>query len=353
MNHLKFLAVPGALLLMATAANAQLATSSRPDNHAPISVMGDHYHHQGEVMVSYRYMTMSMKGNADGSTDLAPDTIATTAPNRFFGTPGQPPTLRIVPTEMKMDMQMLGIMYAPSDRVTLMGMLNHVSKEMEHTTYMGPAGTQVLGTFTATASGLGDTSVAALVKLHESTRSRVHLTAGLSIPTGDVDEVGQPLTPTGMRPTLRLPYPMQLGSGTYDALLGLTYARFTERGSFGAQWRGTVRMGDNDEGYALGDEHRLTGWYSRLIGPRVNWSARLEWFDRGNIDGIDPLIVAPVQTAEPLNQGAERFDAALGINYVHGGHRLAVELIEPVHQSLDGPQLKADSQLTVGYQYTF
>ena len=32
----------------------------RADYHAPIMVMGDHYHKEGDWMVSQRYMTMSM-----------------------------------------------------------------------------------------------------------------------------------------------------------------------------------------------------------------------------------------------------------------------------------------------------
>ena len=39
-----------------------------------------------------------------------------------------------------------------------------------------------------------------------------------------LNEADELLAPNGMRPTLRLPYPMQLGSGTFDALAGLTYA---------------------------------------------------------------------------------------------------------------------------------
>ncbi len=35
-------------------------SSARPDGHAPISVMGDHYHKKGEFMLSYRYMPMWM-----------------------------------------------------------------------------------------------------------------------------------------------------------------------------------------------------------------------------------------------------------------------------------------------------
>lgn len=327
----------------------------RADDHAPISVMGDHHHDAGELMVSYRYMHMTMQGNAIGGDTVTAETIATSAPNRFFGRPGQPPTLRVVPTEMTMEMHMLGAMYAPGDRVTLMGMLNHVTKEMEHTTFMGPAGTNVLGGFATKASGIGDTSVAALVRLYDAADSRLHLTAGLSLPSGETDETGRVLAPTGMQPTLRLPYPMQLGSGTYDLLTGLTYSKFfSDRSSWGTQWRGVLRTGNNDEGYRFGDEHRLTVWFSRLISPRLSWSARLERFDRSAVDGIDPLIVAPVQTADPDRQGATRTDLALGLNYANkGGHRVAFELIAPLDQDLDGPQLETDWQLTLGYQFTF
>ena len=355
MSRISIAALASATLLpMSHAALGDTADGLRADDHAPFGIMADHYHEAGEFMFSYRRMTMSMAGNADGSTRLSTETIATTVPNRFFGTPGQPPTLRVVPTNMTMDMDMLGMMYAPSDRVTLMGMIQHVSKEMDHTTFMGPAGTTVLGTFKTKSSGLGDTSVAALVRLREDDDSRLHLTAGVSIPTGDTDATDTALAPTGMTPTLRLPYPMQLGSGTYDLIGGLTYTRFFDASSWGTQWRSLIRTGDNDEGYTLGDEHRVTAWYSRLINSNVSWSARLAWFDRGNVDGIDTLIVAPVQTADPLNQGATRVDAAFGINYAHaGGHRLALELIAPLDQDLDGPQLETDWQLVAGYQFSF
>jgi len=334
--------------------NVRAQESLRADDHAPIGVMADHYHEAGEFMFSYRFMSMSMKGNLVGDDSISPTEIATTIPNRFFGQPMQPPTLRVVPTEMTMDMHMFGLMYAPSDRVTLMAMVNQISKDMDHITFQGPAGTQQLGTFTTSTSGLGDTSVAALVRLSETEESRVHATIGVSLPTGDTGATGTVLAPTGMQPTLRLPYPMQLGSGSYDLIGGLTYSRFHERWSWGSQWRSVLRTGDNDEGYTFGDEHRLTAWYSRLLTPRFNWSARVEYFDRGNIDGIDPLIVAPVQTADPTYQAASRIDAALGLNYANeAGHRIAIEVVVPLDQDLDGPQLETDTQLTLGYQYSF
>ena len=346
------------LILSATccvlAAGVAVADGTRADSHAPIGVMGDHVHSQGEWMLSYRFMAMDMQGNLSGSSRIAPDTIVTTVPNRFFGAPGQPPTLRVVPLDMTMDMHMFGLMYAPGDRVTMMLMANYVEKDMNHVTYMGGMGTTILGNFRTSTSGWGDTSLSALVSFINEDENKLHATIGLSFPTGSTDETGQILTPMNMQPTVRLPYPMQLGSGTYDPILGLTWTGFGSRLAWGAQWRSVFRIDDNDEGYELGDEHRLTGWLSYLWSDTVSTSLRAEYFDRSNISGIDPMIMAPVQTADPDRYAVTRTDIGVGINIAgqHGldGWRLALEYIVPVNQDVDGPQLETDAQLVLGLQ---
>ena len=330
---------------------------TRADSHAPIGVMGDHMHKQGEWMLSYRFMTMNMEGNLKGSTNIDPDTIVTTEPNRFFGMPGMPPTLRIVPLDMTMDMHMLGLMYAPSDRLTLMFMANYWSKSMRHVTYAGGMGTTELGNFKTDASGWGDSSVSGLLHLLDTGNATVHATLGLSLPTGSTSETAQILAPTGMMPTVRMPYPMQLGSGSYDPILGLTYTSHRDRLGWGLQWRSVVRTSDNDDDYQLGDEHRLSGWLSYLFSPGVSASARLEYYSRDSISGIDPMIMGPVQTADPDRQAADRIDAAVGINLAASGAlhgwRLGIEYLFAVDQDLDGPQMETDDQLIIGLQKAF
>jgi hypothetical protein len=330
----------------------------RADSHAPIGVMGDHMHEAGEWMVSYRYRHMVMEGNEGGTDDLSPEQIVTTIPNRFFGQPMQPPTLRVVPTDMTMEMHMLGAMYAPTDWVTAMLMVNYVDKEMDHITFQGPVGTARLGKFTTRSSGFGDTRLTGLFRLYEDTAHHLHLSAGISFPTGATTETDQVLAPNGQRPTQRLPYPMQLGSGTYDLLPGLTYTGNLGDIAWGAQYTGVVHLGTNDEGYSLGDDHRLTAWASYLWRPWASASFRVEGQHIGNIDGQDPEIVAPVQTADPDRQGRDRVDILFGFNLAGEtgllrGHRVAFEFGLPVYQDLEGPQLETDWLLTAGYQYSF
>lgn len=329
-------------------------TGAVADRHAPIGVMADHVHDAGEWMVSYRFMTMAMEGNLLGSDHIDPDTIVTTIPNRFFGMPGQPPTLRIVPLDMEMDMHMFGLMYAPTDRVTLMAMVNYIEKTMDHVTYQGGMGTNVLGRFTTETSGLGDTPLSALVSLVNQPDLKLHAILGVSAPTGDNEETDDILTPMGMRPTVRVPYPMQLGSGTWDPIVGLSHSGWSGAFGWGAQWRSIFRVTDNDEDYRLGNEHRFTGWGSWALSRTASLSLRLEYVDRGNVEGRDPRIMGPVQTADPDRLGGQRLDLGIGGNFVFGdGFRLGVEYLTPVDQDLDGPQLETDWQFTVGLQYAW
>ena len=339
-------------------AQNDLPPTSRPDSHAPIGVMGDHLHKKGEWMLSYRFMRMHMKDNRDGSSDLTPETIVTEVPNRFSGMPMQPPTLRVVPTEMTMNMHMIGVMYAPADWITLMGMTMIVSKEMSHITFQGGMGTNQLGTFVTEANGLGDSRLMALVKLWSGGSHRLHLNAGINLPTGSIAEQDEILTPLDTRPTVRIPYPMQLGSGTFDLLPGITYYSHSGNLAWGAQMMGNVRLGENDEQYTLGNVLQVSAWGSYMWAPWLSTAVRVAQYSWGNIEGIDPSIVAPVQTADPDFQGGNRLEGYLSANLIGQkgfirNHRLAMEFGWPLNQTLDGPQMKLKSNLTIGWQYAF
>ncbi|MEZ5367536.1 MAG: hypothetical protein R2748_35620 [Bryobacterales bacterium] len=347
------LAMPGAALAADTHVHKAQASG-----HAPIGVMGDHLHEKGEWMVSYRYMRMDMEGSRDGADRLAPEEIVTGYANPFFGMPMQPPTLRVVPLQMSMEMHMAGLMYAPHDRVTLMAMAQYVAKEMDHLTFAGPAGTTPLGEFTTKSEGFGDTTLTALIGLLSVPGHAVHFNAGISLPTGTLDESGTILTPMGTTPTVRLPYAMQLGSGTFDLKPGVTYRGHADAFSWGAQAGATIRLGENDEDYTLGDRYEGTVWAAYDWSHSLSTSLRVSGWTQGDIDGRDPLIVGPVQTADPGNYGGEVIEAHAGVNYRFNegwlkGNRLAFEVSAPLYRNLNGPQMETDWSITLGWQLGF
>ena len=62
---------------------------------------------------------------------------------------------------------------------------------------------------------------------------------GITAPTGSTTETDRVLTPMNMTPTVRIPYAMQLGSGTWDAKPGITYNGNAKNFTWGAQYMGT------------------------------------------------------------------------------------------------------------------
>ena len=325
----------------------------------PLGVMGAHMHKKGEWMLSYRAMHMNMHGSRKGTDRIDPLTIATTEANRFFGIPGQPPTLRVVPTDMTMDMHMFGLMGAPTDWLTIMAMGMWQEKEMDHITFQGGAGATVLGTFTTRSKGWGDTKLSTLIRLHESSKHHIHMHAGISLPTGSIDETATVLAPNGSRPRLRMPYAMQLGTGTFDFLPGITYTGHSGAWSWGAQYTSEIRLEDeNWEGYAWDDKHNFSLWGGYQWVPWIHSSLRLFGTTQGKIDGIDPNIVAPVQTADPDNFGGDILEAAVGLTltpqkgYLRN-HSFGTELSLPLYRDLNGPQLETDWSLVAAWKITF
>ncbi len=329
-------------------------------DHGPIGVMAEHRHKQGEWMTSYRYGRMEMVGNRDGEHRLTPEEIVTSVPNPFAGASMMPPTLRVVPTNMVMQMHMGGVMYGLTDRVTLTAMGAYVIKKMDHITFQGPAGTSRLGGFTTEASGFGDITVGAIIGLDDGSKNHQQINFGLalSLPTGSITEIDQILTPMGTTPSPRLPYPMQLGSGTFDLKPSFTARTRKGKVSIGGQASAIVRLEQNDQGYSLGDVYEATAWVAYEPQPWISMSGRLRGASVGRIEGNDALIRAPVQTADPDNQGGDTIEALFGVNVVGSsgvlkGHRLAIEVGLPVYRRLNGPQLETDLKLTVGWQKAF
>ncbi len=88
----------------------------------------------------------------------------------------------------------------------------------------------------------------------------------------------------------------------------------------------------------------------------MSTSLRFEWQKWGNYDGADPNIPAlPVPTVDPNRRGGQRLDTLGGVNillpeWMGLENRLAVEGGVPIYQRLDGPQLKTDWTLFIGWQ---
>lgn len=332
-------------LVSSAIAPAALASpnASRVDGHAPIGVMADHMHSKGEWMLSYRYMHMEMSPNYVGSDEIDVDDILVPPPGTYM----------VAPTDMKMDMHMFGMMFAPADCVTLVAMIPFITKSMDHVR-MDDA------RFTTDTKGVGDLKLSALVRLWKSEHQNAHAQIGFSSPTGSIDETDDILG----TPDVPLPYPMQIGSGTFELILGGTYTGHHADLSWGGQVTGVIRLGENDRDYRLGNQYEVTGWGAYRLVDALSASFRLAWTQSFDIEGADPALnPMMVPTADPDLRAGRRLDALFGLNFMPSalgerlavvkGLRLAIEGGLPAYQSLDGPQLGESWQITTGIQYAF
>ncbi len=321
----------------------------------PAGVTGAAMVGQGEGMLMYMPMYMSMDGNYIGTEKISTNTILSLPTHTPMPGAMQTMYLRMIPNSMDAQMHMLGAMYGVTDAFNVMIMGGYTDKEMTMTTYSNPmspnpATAAIKGTRTYSTDGISDTSVTGLYRLYDDGINHIHLNLGLSLPTANITQQINMLSPGGTYMLMRGTYGMQIGTGTVDFLPGLTYTGNKGLWSWGAAYRGRFALDNNDEGYHWGDSNQLTGWLGYTIVPGVTATARIAGTVQGKIEGQDPNIFGLMQGANPAYYGGETVDVFGGIEIAGqefglGSMRLAIEAGAPLYQNLNGPQVGQDWQL--------
>ena len=285
----------------------------------------------GEWMLGYQAMFDHMSGNLTGTKSISNEKIL----ERFANTP----------TDMTMQMHMFMAMYAPSNDLTLMAMLPYIRKSMNHVSSAGVP-------FEERTGGIGDVELRGLYTLYASPdlQHRVLLRGGVSLPTGSINK-----SMGGMR----LEYPMQLGSGTVSLLPGLTYLGAKAPWNWGAEFGSNVRLGENSNGYRLGNRYELSVRVARQLTNWLTASIRADGEQWGNIHGADPLLDPTDEPTKDTNlQGGKRLDLLLGASLqptggFFKGQQFFIEAGAPVYQSLNGPQLARSWVARGAWQWSF
>jgi hypothetical protein len=319
-------------------------SSNRPDGHAPIGVMADHVHHKGEFMMSYRFMNMGMNKLKQEDNNIS----NTDALNNYMA----------VPENMSMNMHMLGAMYAPSDKITLMAMANYIENDMNlQMKMMGSGMPMMTKDFSTQSGGFGDVSLSALYSVFNKNRKSLHTQLGVSIPTGSIEE--KDVTPMSMNNEIQLPYPMQLGTGSWGIKAGVTYLWQNNAHSFGAQINGHFNLNENDQDYTFGNQYNATTWVAIKANNWFSVSLRLNAQLIEEIDGASTLLnPMMVTTADTMNSGGFFAHYGFGINLLKPngflkGMRLGAEVLLPVFQKVNGIQLDRSNSVNLGLQYAF
>lgn len=329
-----------ALLSVAAPAAAQEDwswTSSRPDGHAPVGVVGDRLLSLGSVEFGYRFSNLNSQGVWFGTDSLTLDETL-----EFYD---------VAPLALTNQTHSFTVSMGATESLTFIASMDYSSRSREQLSNSGVF-------YVTEADELGDLSLTGLYSIYDEGAYRAHVQLGALVPTGS-DDVRRE-TPFSSPDVEGLPYDMRPGGGTFAVLPGISAQVQNEVGTVGAQVRGTLPVGTNDRDYSLGNQVYATGWAAYKLNEYFSISARFQYQKWSGINGQDPDL-DPIQ--DPGNDAffleGERLDLPVGINLYMPegssleGHRLSLEAIFPTHHEYQGPQLALDWGLMLGWQVVF
>ena len=138
--------------------------------------MADHVHKKNEIMFSYRFMRMSMAvkphrliRHLGGRDRHEPNQSIRQPTHDAADAEGRPRGHDDGHAHVRGHVRAERSHHADGDD-------DFIEKSMDHITYQGPMGTNRLGRFTTETRGLGDTSIAPLIKPDPYTPLRAHET---------------------------------------------------------------------------------------------------------------------------------------------------------------------------------
>ncbi len=284
--------------------------------------------------LSYQYKTVEFGGYLDGTKELTFDDV-------LWNGPGETRTAKnfpVVPTYITQEAHIVSLWYQFNSRWQGHISIPHIKQTTDHISIVSN-----YNHFVLTSEGVGDTSIAASYNWSNSDAGVWRLSFGVNLPTGSIDQEGDTPREPGDQ---QLPYTMQLGSGTYDFPLELSFQQTAENG-FSGGLSANIRTGTNDRNYRLGNNYSVNGRYSMTLSPTFRTFAGLAFKYSDSIHGQDESILLngpfryPAGITNPDLFGGKRINAKIGLLWqISKDYRLNVELGAPVYQNLRGPQPK-------------
>lgn len=289
--------------------------------------------------VGYRYIRVEYKDYRDGTKHKSAKSLKSQFTN--------------VPEKIVQEMHLTEITFNASDKLNLSLLAPYIQQKTDHL-----SNTTGFNTFRIRTDGIGDISLNTSYVLDINDKHRLMPSLGISIPSGSIDEKGDTNFP-GTRN--QLPYTMQLGSGTFDPLIGVNYTGNAGRITWGGGLQGKFRVGRNERGYSLSDRLLLTAWIrARLFYEWLEPSFKLTAHISSSIDGADSDLPPPgrVPVATPRFFGGEKVIASPGVKIrfkdgMFKGRILDMEAGLPIYQSTNGPFPSEEWRLSIGFNWHF
>jgi hypothetical protein len=291
--------------------------------------------------LAYQFKTAVFEGYLDGAESLSFDDVLWNGPNELRTNKNFP----VLPTIIKQQAHVIALAYQFNKHWNVNVSIPYINQKTDHISIVNN-----YNFFTIETDGLGDTSLSATYRWNNSITSSWRFAFGLSLPTGSIDEVGD--TPRDLGDQ-QLPFTMQLGSGTYDFPLELSYQNSHADG-FKFSMKANIRTGKNKRHYRLGNNYSLNGRYEAELSPTFRTFAGIAFKYTESIHGQDDDLLLngafkyPASITNPHLYGGKKISLRLGLTMqLSEDIQINVELRKPFYQELNGPQPKEKLQSAI------
>ncbi len=262
----------------------------------------------------------------------------------------------VVPTYICQNAFSYSVQYNLSNNSSVSISVPHIEQRTEHISSIPN-----FQDFTIRTKGIGDIAIAYSHSKKLSTNSNITGIFGVRLPTGAINETGD--TPrNGVGTYERLPYTMQLGSGTFDLTSSVTYTRSLKDINTGINLNGTLRTGRNSNDYRLGNGVNASVFarYTKhkFFQPGLRLSARhISQIKGGDVSlRVPTAFPFPASITDPQNYGGERINITASVkSCLNTDCTLSVsaDYNDPIYQNLNGIQPMEPKTFSLGSSIKF
>jgi len=319
-----------------TAADESELREKAPSQSAPPPPLGVRF---GEALegqrfrIAYSFDQMQRKGMLIGDNQVSPSEVLSDSFNPYDRTPRR----------LEVTVHTIQLAYAPHPRATLIIEVPFLLKKLQTRDDLGRVTQEQ-------TQGVGDIGFALVVPFIRKGNESSQLHIGFDIPTGAIRRGGD---------ETRLPFDSQIGNGSYDFEWGWTYRGEMDWLAWGAQAIGRHPIGRNGLKYREGSRFGTSVWGAVRLPAVLSTSLRFGWQKQNNTRTQErDLVTDPINdpSDNPKARGGTLLTLSPGLTLELpqlGNQRIAVEVEIPIHQDLDGPQLKQDWSIKAGWQWGY
>ena len=296
--------------------------SSRPDSHAPSSLLADHTHLRGGFMFGYKYSTSRNNKIFQGSETVKKEIIFSNYSNAFNSSTFHTHTLEF--------------MYGISDDLTIFSKIDYMDKEIEYSDILSKKSKY-------SSRGFSDLNIQFLYNFINKNWVKSHTNIGVDIPLGNTNNM------------MSLPYNMLLGKGHFNSILGFT--SFFQFPTISAGIQPLIRfpLNKNTSEFSYGNSFNLYYWLSLKLNKVVSLSYSQSFVVENSIIGENSFLVKENNMNFDFQNTGYKIFNSLGINLSprngsFKNFRFAAEYFIPIYQSFNGFQSRELNDFVITLQ---